>query len=175
MSFFSSGVEYGIHSLMCMVDSQGNSIDMSVRELASLHNIPYVFLGKIFTRLAKAGLVESNEGRGGGFRLARPPEQITVLDVVKAIDEEKKVFECKEIRQRMAVFDGSPPEWACAQPCGVRQVMEIAQARMYEALAQHTILDLTRRMLRLAPDTYPIEVSDWLDERRTGKGTSKND
>lgn len=169
MSFFSSGVEYGVHSLMCMVDARGNTQEMSVREIAELHGIPYVFLGKIFTRLAKAGLVESTEGRGGGFRLARAPEDITILDVVYAIDEGKKLFECREIRQRVAVFNDTPPAWACDTPCSVRVVMDTAQQRMEEALAQHTLLDLTRRMLKKAPDTYVVEVQDWLGERRAIK------
>ena len=166
MSFFSSGVEYGIHGLMCMVDARGNTQEMSVREIAELHGIPYVLLGKIFTRLAKAGLVESIEGRGGGFRLVRPAEEITVLDVVRAIDDEKKLFECREIRQRVAVFYDQPPIWTCDSPCSVRAVMDNAQLRMEEALAQHTILDLTRRMLKKAPNTYVVEVQDWLAERR---------
>lgn len=169
MSFFSSGVEYGVHSLMTMVDARGNTQEMSVREIAELQGIPYVFLGKIFTRLAKAGLVESSEGRGGGFRLTRPPEEITVLDVVKAIDEDKKLFECREIRQRVAVFNDEPPAWTCDSPCSVRMVMDTAQQRMEEALAQHTILDLTRRMMKKAPDTYVVEVQEWLNERRQGK------
>lgn len=171
MSFFSSGVEYGVHSLMSMVDARGNTQEMSVREIAQLHGIPYVFLGKIFTKLSKAGLVESTEGRGGGFRLSRPPEEITVLDVALAVDEGKQLFECREVRQRMAVFNDEPPAWACDTPCSVRMVMDTAQQRMEEALAQHTILDLTRRMMKKAPDTYVVEVQDWLSERRGVKAT----
>lgn len=64
MAFYSSGVEYGIHSLMCMVDSKGDARDMSVREIAELQSVPYDYLAKIFTRLSKAGLVRSIEGKG---------------------------------------------------------------------------------------------------------------
>ena len=41
MAFYSSGVEYGIHSLMCMVDAKGNEREMSVREMAALQGVPY--------------------------------------------------------------------------------------------------------------------------------------
>ncbi|WP_079955241.1 RrF2 family transcriptional regulator, partial [Salmonella enterica] len=112
MAFYSSGIEYGIHSLMCMVDSKGDAREMSVREIADLQSVPYDYLAKIFTRLSKAGLVRSIEGKGGGFQLAKPAEHITVLDVVNAIDGDKRIFECREIRQRLAVFDAQPPEWA---------------------------------------------------------------
>ena len=150
MAFYSSGVEYGIHSLMCMVDSKGDARDMSVREIAELQSVPYDYLAKIFTRLSKAGLVRSIEGKGGGFQLAKPAEHITVLDVVNAIDGDKRIFECREIRQRLAVFEEHPPEWACEGICGVRSVMDMAQQRMEEALGQHTILDLARKMYRKA-------------------------
>ncbi len=167
MAFFSSGVEYGIHSLICMVDSKGDTFDMSVREMAELQGVPYDYLAKVFTRLSRGGLVASSEGKGGGFRLSRPAEEITVLDVVHAIDGEKNLFECKEVRQRLAVFDNTPPAWACDGPCGVRVVMDDAQRQMEEALGRHTILDLARRTYRKAPDTFVVEVQDWVSSRRT--------
>ncbi|MCU6174737.1 RrF2 family transcriptional regulator [Citrobacter cronae] len=166
MAFYSSGVEYGIHSLMCMVDSKGDARDMSVREIAELQRVPYDYLAKIFTRLSKAGLVRSSEGKGGGFQLAKPAEEITVLDVANAIDGDKRIFECREIRQRLAVFEEHPPEWACEGICGVRSVMDMAQQRMEEALDQHTILDLARKMYRKAPETFVVEVQEWIDARK---------
>lgn len=166
MAFYSSGVEYGIHSLMCMVDSKGDARDMSVREIAELQSVPYDYLAKIFTRLSKAGLVRSIEGKGGGFQLAKPAEHITVLDVVNAIDGDKRIFECREIRQRLAVFEEHPPEWVCEGICGVRSVMDMAQQRMEEALGQHTILDLARKMYRKAPDTFVVEVQEWISARK---------
>lgn len=169
MAFYSSGVEYGIHSLMCMVDSKGDARDMSVREIADLQSVPYDYLAKIFTRLSKAGLVHSTEGKGGGFQLAKPAEHITVLDIVNAIDGDKRIFECREIRQRLVIFDEQPPEWACEGICGVRSVMDMAQQRMEEALSQHTVLDLARKMYRKAPDTFVVEVQEWIAGRKGEK------
>jgi Rrf2 family protein len=167
MAFYSSGVEYGIHSLMSMVDANGDAREMNVRELAELQNVPYDYLAKIFTRLSRAGLVVSTEGKGGGFRLARASELISVLDIVHAIDGDKSMFECREIRQRLAVFDEAPPSWVCDGPCGVRSVMDSAQQRMEEELARHTILDLSRKMFRKAPETFTIEVKQWINDRRS--------
>lgn len=167
MAFYSSGVEYGIHSLMCMVDAKGNEREMSVREMAELQGVPYDYLGKIFTRLSRASLVISTEGKGGGFKLARAAELITVLDVAHAIDGQKNMFECREVRQRLALFDEAPPAWACEGPCGVRSVMDSAQQRMEEELSRHTILDLARKMFRKAPDTFQIEVQEWIADRRS--------
>ena len=51
MAFYSSGVEYGIHSLMCMVDAKGNEREMSVREMAALQGVP----GWLPVRKARGG------------------------------------------------------------------------------------------------------------------------
>lgn len=48
----------------------------------------------------------------------------------------------------------------------MRSVMDMAQQRMEEALGQHTILDLARKMYRKAPDTFVVEVQEWIDARK---------
>ncbi|MBE0777079.1 Rrf2 family transcriptional regulator, partial [Escherichia coli] len=50
-------------------------------------------------------LVAATEGVRGGFRLARPANEISVLDVVRAIDGDKSIFECREVRERCAIFE----------------------------------------------------------------------
>ncbi|MCS8878763.1 Rrf2 family transcriptional regulator, partial [Pseudomonas aeruginosa] len=82
MALYSAGVEYGIHCLLFLADEKGDSRESSVRTLAELQGVPPELLAKVFTRLAKAGLVAATEGVRGGFRLARPANEISVLDVV---------------------------------------------------------------------------------------------
>lgn len=90
-----------------------------------------------------------------------------MLDIVVAIDGQKAIFDCKEIRQRMAVFEKTPLAWACEGICGIRAVMNTAQQRMEEALSQHTILDLARGVYRAALDEFVVEVQDWLRDKRS--------
>ena|SRR6218665_1161475 len=170
MSLYSAGVEYGIHCMLWLADDKGDSREASVRTLAELQGVPQELLAKIFTRLAKANLVVATAGVRGGFRLARPANQISVLDIVRAIDGEKAIFECRNIRSRCAVFDGSPPEWAISGTCGIHAVMLEAQKRMEEALAQQTILDLVRGFGRKAPPEFGEQVLRWWDGERDGKG-----
>lgn len=172
MSLYSAGVEYGIHCLLFLADEKGDSRESSVRALAELQGVPQELLAKVFTRLAKANLVVATEGVRGGFKLARPADEISVLDIVRAIDGHKSIFECREIRGRCAVFAGSPPEWALSGTCSIHAVMLTAQKRMEEALAQQTVLDLVRRVGRKAPPTFNEEVIRWMDTRRDGKGCS---
>lgn len=172
MSLYSAGVEYGIHCLLYLADEKGDSRESSVRALAELQGVPQELLAKVFTKLAKANLVVATEGVRGGFKLARPADEISVLDIVRAIDGHKSIFECREIRGRCAVFAGSPPEWALSGTCSIHAVMLTAQKRMEEALAQQTVLDLVRRVGRQAPPTFNEEIVRWMDTRRDGKAGS---
>lgn len=171
MALYSAGVEYGIHCLLYLADEKGDGREASVRNLAELQGVPPELLAKVFTRLAKAGLVTATEGVRGGFRLARPADEISVLDIVRAIDGDKQIFECREVRQRCALFaDGCPvPDWSKLGPCTIHAVMLQAQQRMEEALAQQTVLDLVRRVSRKAPAEFGEQVLRWMNERHDGK------
>ena len=116
----------------------------------------------------------ATEGVRGGFRLARPANEISVLDVVRAIDGDKSIFECREVRERCAIFEGNPPSWATRNTCSIHAVMLTAQKRMEEALAQQTILDLVRRVGRIAPPEFGEEVLRWMDASREGRGGSRD-
>ena len=79
MSLYSAGVEYGIHCLIFLVGNCGDTREASVRDLAELQGVPQDYLAKIFTKLAKAKLVVATEGVRGGFKLARPSDDILSL------------------------------------------------------------------------------------------------
>jgi Rrf2 family protein len=172
MALYSAGVEYGLHCLIYLVGNCGDSREASVRDLAELQGVPLDYLAKIFTKLAKAKLVVATEGVRGGFKLARPADEVTLLDVVNAIDGRKSIFECRDIRGRCALFDGEAPAWALEGHCSIHAAMLTAQKRMEEALAQQTILDIARRVGRKAPAQFNAQVDNWLNDRREKKGTA---
>jgi Rrf2 family protein len=172
MSLYSAGVEYGIHCLIFLVGNRGDTREASVRDLAELQGVPLDYLAKIFTKLAKAQLVVATEGVRGGFKLARPSDEITLLDIVNAIDGRKLIFDCREIRGRCALFEGTAPEWALDGPCSVHGAMMNAQKRMEEALSQQTILDLSRKVGRKAPAEFGEQVENWMNERREKKSNA---
>lgn len=63
-------------------------------EIAEAEGLPAPVLGKVLQELVRKGLLESRRGPGGGFRLARRPELITLRDVVAAIDGLDQFLEC---------------------------------------------------------------------------------
>jgi Rrf2 family protein len=112
MAHISSGVEYGLHCLLYLTESAPGAREASVRDMAELQRVPLDYLAKLFTKLHKAGIVSATEGAKGGFTLARAAAEISVLDVVTAIDGDKALFECRDVREQCAVFGDEPPAWA---------------------------------------------------------------
>lgn len=173
MAHLGSSVEYGLHCLLWLVDPQATPV--SSRDLAELQGVSASFLAKIFPKLEKAGIVSASEGVRGGYRLARAPMQITVLDVVDAIEGDKPLFDCQEIRGRCAVFGGKAPGWATDGVCAIHAVMLRAEKRMREELAVTTLADLARTLDGKMPASMPGQVQSWLSERAAARTTSPAD
>lgn len=164
MGHISASVEYGLHCLLFLAGPrQGGRA--SARDLAALQGAPAHLVAKIFTRLRMAGLVAATEGVAGGFRLARPAADISVLDVVDAIDGPKPLFACNDVRERCLLFAGNPPAWATDGRCTIHQVMVEAETRLREVLAAHSLGDLATRVDAKAPAAYRGAIIAWLDGR----------
>ena len=84
---FSSSTQYairGLAELACRGGSEGKTVMLD--QLVTGTDIPRDFLAKIFQKLVHAGLLTSTKGRGGGFALARPDHEITIMNIVEAIE-----------------------------------------------------------------------------------------
>lgn len=173
MSHISSGVEYSLHCLLFLTRYPGSVEEASVRDLAELQGVPSDFLSKLFTKLVKAELVVATEGVKGGVKLARPANQITVHDVVNAIDGDKLLFECREIRSRCTLFNGDAPAWATRGVCSIHAVMQAAEMAMRAELNQHTLADLAQRVSDKAPDAFGGQVVTWLTDRISNRHGDK--
>src|SRR4051812_21112384 len=82
---FSSATEYAMRGLSEMV-ARGVKGRILLDDLVAGTDIPRDFLAKIFQKLAKAGVLVSAKGRGGGFALARPAHQISLMEVITAVE-----------------------------------------------------------------------------------------
>ncbi len=72
----------------------------SAAQLAEHYDLPVAYLAKQLQALVRAGVLTAATGPRGGFRLARPAHQITLLQVVEAVDGGSPFYTCNEIRQR---------------------------------------------------------------------------
>jgi Rrf2 family transcriptional regulator, iron-sulfur cluster assembly transcription factor len=77
--------EYAIRGMLYLSRQQEGNISMLI-DIAGAVEAPKTFLAKIFQELVKTGLIKSTRGVRGGFVLARPPERITLREIVEAIE-----------------------------------------------------------------------------------------
>lgn len=84
------------YAVMAMVElaARGGDKPVTLAELANSQEIPLPYLEQIFARLRRAGLVASTRGPGGGYGLAQPAEQISVGEVITAVEESMKMTRC---------------------------------------------------------------------------------
>jgi Rrf2 family protein len=169
-SLYGAGAEYALHSLLVIA---ARSEPVSVRDLARFQELPERFLAKLFTRLEKAGLVQGIEGVRGGFALARPPERITVRDVLEAVDPNRTLFECAEIRRHCALFGEEPPPWSVSGMCRIHLFMREAEGALQSFLGSKTLGDLSREFERKAPEQFIRDAEVWFQHRRSGRAASR--
>lgn len=166
MALYSTSVEYGLHCLLplCAPDAQASSQD-----LADFQGVSSAYVAKLFATLKRAGLVVALEGAGGGYRLARAATEISVLDVIQALEGHKPLFQCNEIRGNCAVFGTQPPAWANKGVCSVHAVMLEAEQQMRNVLAAHSLADIAARVGSKAPKAFPREMQAWFGARKASR------
>jgi Rrf2 family protein len=156
----SDGVEWGVHvcTLLAALPSDGA---LPAAKLAEYHGVPPAYLAKHLQALARAGLLETVKGPRGGYRLARPPAEITVLDVVEAIDGDEPAFRCTEIRRRGPT---AMPARAYTKPCGIHAAFTRADDAWRAELADTTIADVMMGLLRDVAPAALEKGARWIGE-----------
>ncbi len=108
----------------------------TIDEIAQAYEISRSHLMKVVHALGRAGYIDTQRGRGGGVRLARLPDEISLGDVVRSTEEKLDLVECF-----------SPSTSACRidSVCGLRGIFEEALDSFLETLDQYTLADLVAR------------------------------
>lgn len=158
----SQGVEWTVHACVNLAWLPPQTA-VPVTRLAEFHELPSAYLNKHFQALARAGVVSSRSGPRGGFLLARPPDEITLLDIVDAIEGPEPAFRCTEIRQR-GPLPASRRD--CRVPCRIATVMRTAEQAYRNELAAVSIADIADDVARSLP-AVPDRVRGWFLEPRT--------
>ena len=146
-------VEWALHCCWLLAQTDGSPVPR--RRLAEFFDLPEPYLAKLLKALVAAEVLTSVPGVNGGYRLARPAGQVTVLDVVRAVNGHTAMFHCSEIRQRGPV---GLTAGQCRQPCGIAKVMYNAELAWRNALAAVTVADLIEN----AADVSADRAARWL-------------
>lgn len=129
--------EYALRTALCLARSSGRSL--SHRQIAKTTRIPARYLYKVLQALARAGVVHSEVGRKGGYRLDRAPEELTLLDIVTAIGPMDRIRTCPlGLKSHTSL-------------CPLHRHLDAAYAAMEEVLRQFTLRDVLRDSSAILP------------------------
>ncbi|MEJ5240220.1 MAG: Rrf2 family transcriptional regulator [Anaerolineales bacterium] len=118
--------DYAIRAMLYLARA-GKGQRVATSDVAEAQHIPPSFLAKIVSQLSIAGLLHTSRGARGGITLARDPSQITLLEVVEAIDGPIRLNECVT-GEGICVFEGTcpiKPVWCDAQVELVRRLKSV--------------------------------------------------
>ena len=87
---------YGLRAMMAMAMNTGNA-QMMAKEIAEKQSLPLTYLEQLMVALRKAGLVNATRGAKGGYLLARKSEEISLSDIIEALDGPISIADCSDI------------------------------------------------------------------------------
>jgi Rrf2 family protein len=108
--------DYALRAMLYLAKLNPNE-RAATSQIAEVQNIPPSFLAKIISQLSIAGLIHTSRGARGGVSLARQPEEVSILDVVEAIDGPIALNECTDDPSTCPFGENCPlrPLWCEAQ------------------------------------------------------------
>jgi Rrf2 family cysteine metabolism transcriptional repressor len=144
--------EYALRALLVLGLHDGDGV-VGISRISKEQNIPQRFLEQILTDLKSAGLVQSRRGISGGYRLARPPEEISLAEVVRHIEGALAPISC--VSEQYYEKCSCPDEARCA----IRSVMKEIRDATVRLAEQVSLADICARSRLLNGD--PIQAFDF--------------
>jgi Rrf2 family protein len=89
---FSQKVEYALRAVVHLAHE--SPAPRTVEQIARATKVPQAYLAKVVQEMTRAGLVRAQRGIGGGVSLVKPPDRLTLLEVVEAVDPIRRIREC---------------------------------------------------------------------------------
>lgn len=126
--------EYAIRTVIYLAQQPRNEVVLK-KDICRTQGVTPAFLTKILQPMIKSGIVDSQRGVGGGFLLAKEPDQITLLDIYQTQEGELKLNHCL-IDSEFCVRDAF---------CAAHEVWEEAQQALSQVLLRHSVADIVNR------------------------------
>lgn len=142
----SQTAEYALRAVVALAQQQGEALTSA--QIADKTRVPPGYLSKVLQALARAGVVTSLRGVHGGFSLAHPAAELTVLQVIEAVDPIKRIRSCPL---------GLPAHGA--NLCPLHRRLDEAAASIEEALGSSTIGELLAEPSASTPLCAPPPVT----------------
>lgn len=137
---------YAAAAAICLARAYPAGRPKKLREISAEMDIPRTYVSQILGDLVHAGIATSSAGRDGGHRLARPPEEVSVAEVIEAAEGPLTSARC-------ALGDG-PCRWQAV--CPMHETITTATASLRQVLSVTTLAMLAERDAAIASGTYPV-------------------
>lgn len=123
--------DYAVRAMLALTRGSGNGL-LSARRIANAMGIPVRFLPQVLADLQRAGLVEASAGRSGGYKLAREAAEVSLLEVIEAVEGDS--------RRRSCVLRGGP----CGEDghCDVHDIFFEGQEALRGTFARATLAEI---------------------------------
>ena len=126
--------KYGLKAMVHLAEAPQDNL-ISVGEIAKARNIPRKFLDNILTDLRVAGFVQSRKGKGGGFCLAKPADQISIGNIIRSLDGPLAPLPCARKTGYKACED------CIEEDCKIRRMMLEVREAIANVLDKRTLAD----------------------------------
>lgn len=156
------GVEWSIHCC-ALLSALPDGASLRLEKIAEYYELPVAYLRKHFQALSKADIVQAITGPQGGYKLARPASEISLLDIYLALEGPEHAFRCAEIRQDGAVACGAPKKMF-ATPCNIAAAMWRAEAAWRAELAKVSIAKIVIDASGLIDETRKAKALQWIKD-----------
>jgi len=132
--------EYGLRAIIDLATWEDGEAVVQIKQIAEREKIPLKFLEQILLTLKNAGILHSKMGIGGGYYLARQPEEITLGHIIRVLDGPLAPIRC--VSQMAYEPCGCPDE----ETCGLRLVMYDVRNAIAGILDHTTLADVAQRV-----------------------------
>jgi Rrf2 family transcriptional regulator, cysteine metabolism repressor len=155
---FSSKAEYGVR-LMVELGRQSPEQPTSLKVISDAEGLPLAYLEQVVARLRKAGLVMSARGARGGYWLARDAAEITMFDVITALEGTIAPMECFVHDETERVVCSHVGEHQTVGPCATKLLWTRVQGGIEQSLRSTTLAELVEFSLRAAGAGHQAAVA----------------
>lgn len=160
------GVEWAAHACAVLALLPSGAV-LSRDPLADYLGVPAPYLAKQLQALSRAGLVQTQRGVAGGYRLDRSPDEISLWDITAALEGTQPSFRCTEIR-RNGPCGASPAE--CPGPCDIAAAFQKAELAFRDYLRAVPLSQIVSGAASLATTFRKQRIRDWISEHATQPG-----
>lgn len=152
-----NGVEWAAHACT-MLAPMAPGMGLKATKLAEYHGVPTAYMAKQLQALSKAGIVRTVRGSSGGYALARPTADISLWDILDAVEPSAKLFRCTEIRQNGPC---ALPRKDCVRACPIASAFHAAEAVYRDALSKITLETLLNDIVNGGSPEQWLKVAAW--------------